>query len=173
MDEATQAPSDLASLRTTSDEHHARLLPHVDRLQDLAEMVGHVDCAALHALFDEEYRFIVGQLLPHMETIERALYGRIEAALRGHHSLEPMREEHRTIHRLVEELDRYRAHADGCTWSAVEGMALRRALYRLHSLLKVHLAEEELYLRVLERRLSDAEKDQLARSLDHAMAEGL
>jgi hypothetical protein len=52
-------------------------------------------------------------------------------------------------------------------------MALRRALYRLHSLLKVHLAEEELYLEVLERRLSDEEKDVLARSLDHAMAEGL
>jgi hypothetical protein len=52
-------------------------------------------------------------------------------------------------------------------------MALRRALYRLHSLLKVHLAEEELYLEVLERRLSDPEKDVLARSLGHAMAESL
>ena len=98
---------------------------------------------------------------------------RIEAELAGHHSLAPMREEHRTIDRLVEELGRYRAHVDGCTWSAVEGMALRRALYRLHALLKVHLAEEELYLGVLERRLTDAEKDKLARSLDHAMAEGL
>ena len=161
------------SLRVTSEEHHSLLVPHVDRLLTLAEMVGHVECSSLHALFDEEYRFIVGQLVPHMETIERTLYGRIEAELAGHHSLAPMREEHRTINRLVEELGRYRAHADGCTWSAVEGMALRRALYRLHSLLKVHLAEEALYLEVLERRLSDAETDTLARSLDHAMAEGL
>ena len=84
-----------------------------------------------------------------------------------------MREEHRTIDRLVAELGRYRDHADECTWSAVEGMALRRALYRLHALLKVHLAEEELYLDVLERNLSDAEKDRLARSLGHAMEEGL
>lgn len=162
-----------ASLRTTNDEHHARLLPHVDRLQTLAEMIGRVDCSALHATFDEEYRFIVGQLVPHMETTERALYDRIEAELAGHHSLAPMREEHRTIHRLVEELGRYRDHAEGCTWSAMEGLALRRALYRLHSLLKVHLAEEELYLEVLERRLSDDDKAVLARSLDHAMAEGL
>jgi hypothetical protein len=163
----------LASLRTTSEEHHARLLPHVDRLQALAEMVGHVECSALHGLFDEEYRFVVGQLVPHMETIERALYDRIESELTGHHSLEPMREEHRTIVRLVDELGRYRAHAADCTWSAVEGMALRRVLYRLHSLLKVHLAEEELYLEVLERRLTPTEKDTLALSLDHAMAEGL
>jgi hypothetical protein len=173
MSDEAIADEGLRSLRTTSEEHHALLVPHVDLLLSLAEMVGHVDCAALHAQFETEYAFIRGQLVPHMETIERTLYDRIEAELAGHHSLAPMREEHRTITRLVDELGRYRAHADGCTWSAVEGLALRRALYRLHSLLKVHLAEEELYLEVLERRLSDAEKDTLARNLDHAMAEGL
>ena len=115
----------LVSLRTTAEEHHARLLPHVGRLQTLAEMVGHVECTSLHALFEEEYRFIVGQLVPHMEAIERSLYERIEAELTGHHSLAPMREEHRIIARLVEELSEYRAHAVECTWSAVEGMALR------------------------------------------------
>ena len=169
----TAEPEGYISLRTTSEEHHARLLPHVDRLLTLAEMIGHVECTSLHALFDEEYAFVVGQLLPHMETIERALYGRIEAELAGHHSLAPMREEHRIIARLVEDVGRYRSHAVDCTWSAMEGMALRRALYRLHSLLKVHLAEEELYLEVLERRLTGAEKDKLAHSLDHAMAERL
>ena len=173
MDEATSASGVRATLRTTNDEHHARLLPHVDRLQSLAEMIGHVECQSLHSLFDEEYRFIVGQLVPHMETIERTLYDRIEAELSGRHSLAPMREEHRTIERLVDELGRYRTHAPECTWSAIEGMALRRALYRLHSLLKVHLAEEELYLEVLERRLTDDEQDVLARSLGHAMAEVL
>jgi hypothetical protein len=175
MGEATQAhPGDnLVSLRTTSDQHHARLIPHVDRLLQLAEMVGHVECSSLHPMFDEEYRFITGSLVPHMEVIERTLYGRIEAELSGHHSLAPMREEHRTINRLVSELGRYRDHADECTWSAVEGMGLRRVLYRLHALLKVHLAEEELYLEVLERNLADSEKDTLARGLDHAMEEGL
>ena len=175
MGEATQAQAGdtLMSLRTTSDWHHARMVPHVDRLLQLAEMVGHVECSSLHPMFDEEYRFIVGSLVPHMEVIERNLYGRIEAELSGHHSLAPMREEHRTINRLVAELGRYRDHADECTWSAVEGMALRRVLYRLHALLKVHLAEEELYLEVLERNLADAEKDTLARSLGHAMDEGL
>ncbi len=168
-----QAGGNLLSLRTTSDQHHARMIPHVDRLLQLAEMVGHVECSSLHAMFDEEFRFVTGTLVPHMEVIERNLYGRIEAELSGHHSLAPMREEHRTINRLVAELGRYRAHADECTWSAVEGMALRRVLYRLHALLKVHLAEEELYLEVLERNLDDAEKDVLARSLGHAMAEGL
>ena len=167
MSETTGAGENLVSLRRTSEEQHARMLPHVDRLLDLAEMIGHVDCSALHALYEEEYRFITGALVPHMATIEATLYDRIEA------ELSPMREEHRTINRLVEELGRYRDHADECTWSAMEGMALRRALYRLHALLKVHLAEEELYLEVLERNLDDAEKDTLARSIGNAMAERL
>ena len=54
----------------------------------------------------------------------------------------------------------------------MEGLALRRALYRLHALLKVHLAEEEQYLAVLDRSLTDAEKDVLARHLEHATAGG-
>jgi hypothetical protein len=163
----------LSSLRTTSEEHHARLVPHVDRLLTLAEMVGHVECAAIHTAFEEEYAFIVGQLVPHMEAIEHALYDRLETLMGGRHSMAPMRQEHRTVARLVEELGRYRRHADGCTWGAVEGMALRRALYRLHAILKVHLAEEELYLGVLDRGLTDEEKDLLARSMDHAGQEPL
>jgi len=75
--------------------------------------------------------------------------------------------------RLVDELGRYRSHADGCRWTPLEGMALRRALYRLHSILKVHLAEEELYLGVLDRELSDVEKAELARGIDHALTEPL
>ncbi|MEO5963899.1 MAG: hemerythrin domain-containing protein [Candidatus Limnocylindrales bacterium] len=170
MSDATGRPS---SLRATNDDHHARLLPHVDRLLVLADMVGTVDCDALHALFEQEHAFIVGQLVPHMEAIERTLYDRLEMLMGGRHSMAPMREEHRAVGRLIKELDQYRVHVDGCSWSAVEGLALRRALYRLHALLKVHLAEEELYLGVLDRQLTDEEKAQLARGIDHAMAEPL
>jgi hypothetical protein len=163
----------MATLRATSEDHHARLIPHVDRLLDLAEMVGTVDCSSIHAVFEDEYAFIVGQLVPHMEAIERALYGRLEELMDGRHSMAPMRQEHEAMGRLVAELGRYREHAEGCRWSAVEGMALRRALYRLHSILKVHLAEEELYLGVLDQNLSDDEKETLARGIDHAMTEPL
>jgi hypothetical protein len=161
------------SLRTTSEHHHARLLPHVDRLLVLAEMVGEVDCASLHSLFDEEYAFIIGQLLPHMDAMEQALYDRLEALMDRRHSMVPMREEHAAMRHLAEELGRYRRHEEICDWDSVEGLALRRLLYRLHALLKVHLAEEELYLGVLERHLSADEKDALARGLDHAMTEPL
>jgi hypothetical protein len=163
----------MLSLRSTSQDHHAKLVPHVDRLLDLAEMVGRVDCSAIHDVFEVEYGFIVGQLVPHIEAIERTLYGQLERLMDHRHSMAPMRQEHVVMRELIEELGRYRQHAEGCRWDTVEGLALRRALYRLHALLKVHLAEEELYLSVLDHNLTDEEKDGLARGLDHAMAEPL
>ncbi|MEW5992629.1 MAG: hemerythrin domain-containing protein [Chloroflexota bacterium] len=161
------------SLRAASEDHRARLMPHVDGLLALAEMVGTVDCSSIHAHFEGEYAFIVGQLVPHIQAIENALYGRLEELMDGRHSMAPMRQEHGAMLRLVEELGRYREHAEGCRWTAVEGLALRRALYRLHAILKVHLAEEELYLGVLDRNLSEVEKERLARAIDHAMTEPL
>jgi len=163
----------MLSLRATSQDHHARLLPHVDRLLDLAEMIGRVDCSKIHDVYSAEYEFIVGQLVPHMEAIEGTLYEQLERLMGRRHSMAPMREEHVVMRQLIDELGRYQAHADGCSWDTIEGLALRRALYRLHSLMKIHLAEEELYLGVLDQNLTDEEKDTLARGIAHAMAEPL
>ena len=163
----------MLSLRSTSQDHHARLVPHVDRLLVLAEMIGRVDCSAIHDVFEEEYGFVVGQLVPHIEAIEKALYPQLERLMDQRHSMAPMRQEHVVMRELIEELGRYRGHVAGCSWDTVEGLALRRALYRLHSILKVHLAEEELYLGVLDQNLSEDEKETLARGIDHAMTEPL
>jgi hypothetical protein len=130
-------------------------------------MVGRVECKALHRLYNEEYAFVAGTLVPHMAAVEDALYGRLETLMGPRHTMAPMREEHGTVRGLIEELGRFQVHEDQCTWDEQEGLALRRALYRLHALLKVHLAEEEQYLAVLDRSLTDTEKDALARALDH------
>lgn len=158
----------MQSLRTTSERHHAAIVPHVERLLDLADQVGRVDCAELHPRFEAEHAFVARQLIPHMEAVEATLYEPLERLMGGRHSMTPMREEHRALAALVEELGGYLGHAGDCSWSEVEGLALRRALYRLHALLKMHLAEEETYLRVLEKHLSADEQAALAAGLDHA-----
>ena len=122
---------------------------------------------------EAEHRFIVGQLLPHMEAIETTLYGELDRLMEGRHSMAPMRREHAELRRLIESTGQYHDLVATGRLGMAEAMGLRRALYRLHALLRVHLAEEELYLRVLEGNLSEAEKDELARGIDHAMAEPL
>jgi hypothetical protein len=162
--------SDLVSLRVTSQAHHAQLMPHVDRLLTLAEMVGRVECRALHRLYNEEYGFVARKLVPHMDAVEATLYDRLEVIMGPRHTMAPMREEHRIVRELIAEMATYQVHEAQCSWDELEGLALRRSLYRLHALLKVHLAEEEQYLAVLDRSLTDAEKDVLARGLDHPVA---
>jgi len=96
----------MLSLRATSQEHHAKLLPHVDRLLDLAEMIGRVECSKIHDVYRAEYGFIVGQLVPHMDAVESTLYERLERLMGKRHSMAPMREEHAVMRQLIDELRR-------------------------------------------------------------------
>jgi hypothetical protein len=115
----------------------------------------------------------VGQLLPHMEAIETTLYGELDRLMEGRHSMAPMRREHVELRRLIESTGQYHDVVTSGRLGSAEAIGLRRALYRLHAMLRVHLAEEELYLRVLDRNLTEAEKDELARGIEHAVAEPL
>lgn len=166
------AAVDLLSLAVTSREHHEQIYPHVERLPELADMLGRVDVDRFSAAFELEYRFITQQLVPHIDAVETALYGQLERLMEGRHSMTPMRHEHAELRRLIVTLGEYRARMESpdCLDQAC-AVGLRRALYRLYALLKVHLAEEELYLRVLDHNLSAQEKDLLARGIEHATAE--
>jgi hypothetical protein len=163
----------MSSLSQASHQHHDILMPHVDRLAELAEMLGESVPPGFVPACEAEHRFLQGQLLPHIEAIETTLYADLERLMEGRHSMEPMRREHADLRRLIESVGAYHEMVVSDRLGAAEAMGLRRALYRLHAMLRVHLAEEELYLRVLNRHLSDEEKDQLARGIEHAVAEPL
>jgi iron-sulfur cluster repair protein YtfE (RIC family) len=163
----------MPSLTETSAEHRDRLIRHVDRLNALAEMADAGTSFALRAGLEDEYRFIEEQLVPHMQAIETTLYERLERLMEGRHSMAPMRREHEELRNLIETLGGYRVLVASGELGPVEAMGLRRVLYRMHSILRVHLAEEELYLRVLEENLSPEEKDSLARGIDHAAGQRL
>jgi hypothetical protein len=155
----------------THREHHERMMPYVDALPELAEMLGRSDPAAFSERLEHECQFILGEMLPHIVTIEETLYPQLDQLMDKRHSMQPMREEHARLRALVEALCRYRLALAGGQLDEADAISLRRILYRLYALVKVHLAEEELYLGVIDRDLSDEERDHLARRVDHASAE--
>lgn len=163
----------MRSLPGTAHEHHETIEPHVDRLPALAAMLGQVPPAAFSAVFQEERSFIVGRLVPHMEAIETALYGRLELVMDKRHSMDPMRREHEQLRGLIASLCQYGELVAEGGMRPSDEVGLRRVLFRLYAILKVHLAEEELYLGVLDRNLTAEEKDLLALGIDHANAEPL
>jgi hemerythrin-like domain-containing protein len=143
----------------------------VNALPILADMIDTADRAEFTERFEQECLFITGQLVPHINAIENTLYGELERLMDRRHSMQPMREEHDQLRRLLGSLCLYRAELEAGALDDASAMGLRRVLSRLYSLLKVHLAEEERYLLVIDRDLSAAEKDTLARGIDHAAAE--
>ena len=165
--------SGLRSLHATSHEHHDRIMAHVDRLPALADEIGTVDLMTFARDFEVECEFISTQLVPHIEAIETTLYRELDRLMEHRHSMDPMRDEHVRLRKLFEALCHYRQAIERGQFEGDEAIGLRRVLFRLYSLLKVHLAEEELYLAVIDRDLSAEEKDVLARGIDHAAAQPL
>jgi len=163
----------MRSLPDTTHQHHSLIEPHVDRLPEIAGMIGRVPADELADALQGECRFIEGQLMPHMEAVETALYGRLEQVMEGRHSMDPMRDEHERLRNLFRSLCDYSRREATEGLSEPDYVGLRRVLYRLYAMLKVHLAEEELYLGVLDRNLSAEQKDALAHGIDHAEAEPL
>lgn len=163
----------MPSLSDTSHEHHGVINEHVDRLPGIADSIGDVDAATLRDSFLPEHAFIAGRLIRHMTAVESSLYAPLERLMEGRHSMAPMRREHEEVVRLVDSLGDFAAKLQDGTLEKEDGIGLRRALYRLHSIVKVHLAEEELYLGVLDHNLSEAEKDEITRALVHACEQPL
>lgn len=150
-----------------STEHHARLMPHVDRLGAVAELIGNAPAAEVRSGLDEACAFLIGMLIPHMEAAERAIYPELERLMQNRHSMTPLRREHQEIRALIADLDHRRSVIGDRQISTGDAMVLRRSLFRLFGLLKVHLAEEQLYANIVEHGLSPDEAAALSAALEH------
>ena len=87
--------------------------------------------------------------------------------LQNRHSMAPMRREHAEVRRLVGDFTRLAEQLEGASIALGKRLALRRVLFQLYALLKIHLAEEEAYLRIVDHGVSDEVADLLAAALDH------
>jgi hypothetical protein len=157
------------SLPQAAHEHHERLLEHINGIPVLADgMLAHDAEASLAGIADLR-EFLAGTLLPHMEAAERALYPQLERMFQNRHSMAPMRREHARIRDLVGEFGTL-VDKDAGSVTLGRTLALRRVLFQLYALLKVHLAEEDAYLRIVERGVTEDVADAVTAALAHPVA---
>jgi hypothetical protein len=174
----TEQEATMQPLTRVSHEHHDLLWRYVNQLHDLAECLD-CDCldrgelvARLPHLRDT-YAGLTDHLIPHMEAVEAAVHPTLERILAEHGTTVPMAIEHQEIRRLVAAVGRFAEGDQAAEADRTTVLALRRVLLRLYVLLKTHLSEEDLYIPILEDRLTPAEEGVLARGLDHLAAERL
>lgn len=158
------------SLPTVAHEHHARLLSHVDQMPGLGELLLTGTASDVKTRVGETSDFLTNTLLPHVESAERVLYPELERLLQNRHSMAPMKREHIEVRRLVGAFARQGAGMDARAIGIGVRLSTRRVLFQLYSLLKIHLAEEEAYLHIVEKGVGDEAADVLAGALDHPMS---
>ncbi|MDH4141451.1 MAG: hemerythrin domain-containing protein [Chloroflexota bacterium] len=159
-----------ASLPQVSMQHHSELERHLDEMPAVGDLVGAAPADDLRPRVGESVAFLNDLLLPHMEAAEQTLYPELERMLQNRHSMSPMRREHGEIRELIEELGRLQVTLEAGPLHMRESIALRRVIFRLYAMLKVHLAEEQLYLGVLEHGVSPEAADRLAAAMENSWA---
>jgi iron-sulfur cluster repair protein YtfE (RIC family) len=155
------------TLPQVAHEHHERLLHRVNAMPEIADSLLTAKAEDAVRGLDDLSAFLTGTLLPHVDTAERTLYPELERMFQNRHSMAPMRREHVEVRRLVEQLAKLTAEVDTSRLTLGRTLALRRVMFHLYSLLKIHLAEEEAYLRIVEHGVTTDVADMIAAAMDH------
>jgi iron-sulfur cluster repair protein YtfE (RIC family) len=140
-------------------DEHAALLPHIDQLRAAGDAVGVLGVGELRPLLDEALSFLTEHLIPHATAEDHVLYPVVATTMGAAEATATMRRDHVEVVALTDEL---RALVDRCSTDSVIDDALardlRRVLYGLYTLVRVHFAkEEEIYVPLLEENLDDAQ----------------
>jgi hypothetical protein len=125
---------------------HQRLIPQLDRLRDVADALDNQSPGdGLRSLREVE-QFLEEEIVPHEANDETEIYPRMTEILPGDDPMATMSRAHREIFHLVDLFQRQVADLPAGGPEPADITDLRRTLYGLHAILRLHFdQEEELY----------------------------
>ena len=155
------------TLPQVGHQHHERLLQHVDRIPEVADLLLDGKADDIRRAVDDMSAFLTGTLIPHLEAAEQTLYPELERMFQNRHSMTPMRREHTEVRALVARFAEMAGQVDAGHLTLGRALAFRRVAFQLYALLKIHIAEEEAYLRIVDHGVDADVADVLAAALEH------
>jgi iron-sulfur cluster repair protein YtfE (RIC family) len=155
------------TLPQVAHEHHARILASVNQFPAMADALLEHGGVAVQPELATTRDFLNGTLLPHMAASERSVYPELERMLQNRHSMAPLRREHEEIRALVSRFSTLVADLHGTPIGLASALAIRRVLFHLYTLLKIHLAEEEAYLHIVDHGVPEDVGELLAAAMEH------
>jgi hypothetical protein len=136
---------------------HLALLPVIDRVRQVADRLDAVPPAVVSRELAELRRLLEERLLPHEAADDAALYPLVAKVIGGADPTGPMGREHVEIRRLAGMLGRLVEELPESGPSPADLRDLRRVLYGLHAVLRLHFAQEdESYLSLFEPAAPEA-----------------
>jgi heavy metal translocating P-type ATPase len=138
-------------------EEHMDLLPVIDRVRQVADRLDDLPPAEARAELEEVQDLLARRLLPHEAADDASLYPLVASLIGGADPTAPMSRAHVEIRRLAGMLSRLVAELPEGGPTPADLRDLRRVLYGLHAVLRLHFAQEdEAYLSLFEQE-ADAE----------------
>ena len=157
----------MAALPQRVRDEHKELLLRIEVLRTVADTIGSASAESLREGVGQAYAFLIHQLIPQAQAEEQVFYPTVGRLLRALEATETMSRDHLEVIRLTEELEALRLHLFYTALTQADEQALRRVLYGLYAIIKLHLAkEEEIYLPILEARLPAEEVDSLVQAME-------
>lgn len=162
----------MATLPQRVRDEHRELIARIEVLRTVADSIGTASTESIREGVGQAYTFLIHQLIPHAQAEEQVLYPTVGRLLRVVEATETMSRDHLEVIRLTEELEALRLHLFYTPVSEADEQALRRVLYGLYAIIKLHLnKEEEIYLPILEARLPASEVDGLVEAMEGTATE--
>jgi iron-sulfur cluster repair protein YtfE (RIC family) len=162
----------MTTLTQSLRDEHKELFPHIESLK-LAGMAVHgtLSQASLN-LIDEAYAFLTTHLLPHAHAEEAALYPIVQKVMGSPHGTATMSRDHVEVEALTRELALLRSQVSATEIGVKQANELKRVLYGLYTLVKVHFAkEEEVYLPLLDASLTPEDARKMFEAMEAAAGE--
>jgi heavy metal translocating P-type ATPase len=132
-------------------QQHRQLEPHIRGLRGLADSLDRLEPTVALAALRDTSRFLVDELLPHERGEDTTLYTEVARVLGGEDPTGAMSRAHLEIAHLVGTFERLLDDLPADGPAPADLPELRRLLYGLYALLRLHVAqEEESYLPLLE-----------------------
>ncbi len=150
-------------------DEHKELFPNVDRIRQVAELVGEAPVNEIRRGVEEVYDFLANHLKPHAEAEEAALYPVVQKVLGSPDATKTMSRDHVEVGRYIEELAVLQDNLTSKVLTTVQIKSLQRVLYGVYGLVKVHFAkEEEVYLPILDQRLTPESAREMFEAMEAA-----
>jgi hemerythrin-like domain-containing protein len=150
-------------------DEHKELLPRIESLKDTADSMTEEGSQGFRARVHDAYDFLAHHLLPHARAEEEALYPVVAKAMNAPQGTATMTRDHVEVAKLVRELGDSLLRLEAPSLNHRDVLNLRRILYGLYTLVKVHFAkEEEVYLPLLDATLSAAEAEAMFNAMHRA-----
>jgi soluble P-type ATPase len=146
-----RAPTAEAGVGQRFRDEHVDLLPEVDRLRLVADRLDVLPAGDAHRELQAVRSFLEDRLVPHERHEDATVYPLVAAAIGGDNPTGPMTRAHLEIAHLVRLYGRLLDELPPGDLGGDDLRDLRRVLYGLHAILRLHFAqEEEQYLPLLD-----------------------